>query len=191
MLRAAIVAAAAFVPMLLEARRSRRNDAILRARGAVEPPGDVYAWMQIAYPGCFVAIVAEAALRQQPAGVAAAAGAVIFVLAKALKYSAIAALGDRWTFRVLVLPGAAARHVWSLPMVAPPQLRRRRRRADRCGAHGRQPSQGNMRLRVSGVSAESPMTHEFLHDAEGVPLSVRPMRKGFARSGLITLPMHF
>ena len=105
MIRAAIVAAAAFVPMLLEARRSRRNDAILRARGAVEPPGDVYAWMQIAYPGCFVAIVAEAALRQQPAGVAAAAGAVIFVLAKALKYSAIAALGDRWTFRVLVLPG--------------------------------------------------------------------------------------
>ena len=105
MIRAAIVAAAAFVPMLLEARRSRRNDVILRAQGAVEPPGDVYAWMQIAYPGCFVAIVAEAALRQQPAGVAAAAGAVIFVLAKALKYSAIAALGDRWTFRVLVLPG--------------------------------------------------------------------------------------
>ena len=105
MLRAATVAAAAFVPMLLEARRSRRNDAILRARGAVEPPGDVYAWMQIAYPGCFVAIVAEAALRQQPAGARAAAGVAIFVLAKALKYSAIAALGDRWTFRVLVLPG--------------------------------------------------------------------------------------
>ena len=105
MIRAVIVAAAAFVPMLLEARRSRRNDAVLRAQGAVEPPGDVYAWMQIAYPGCFVAIVAEAALRQQPAGAAAAAGAVIFVLAKALKYSAIAALGDRWTFRVLVLPG--------------------------------------------------------------------------------------
>ena len=96
--------------MLLEAARSRRNEAILRARGAVEPPGDVYAWMQIAYPGCFVAIVAEAALRQQPAGAAAVAGAVIFVLAKALKYWAIAALGDRWTFRVLVLPGRAARH---------------------------------------------------------------------------------
>ena len=104
-LRAAIVAVAAFVPMLLEARRSRRNDAILLARGAVEPPGDVIAWMQVAYPGCFVAIVAESALRQQPAGAAAAAGVVVFLLAKALKYSAIAALGDRWTFRVLVLPG--------------------------------------------------------------------------------------
>jgi methyltransferase len=101
--RAAVVAAAAFVPMLLEAGRSRRNEVILRARGAVEPPGDVYAWMQIAYPGCFVAIVVEAALRQQPAGAWAIAGVVIFLLAKALKYWAIAALGVRWTFHVLVL----------------------------------------------------------------------------------------
>src|SRR5215207_10975436 len=103
LIRAAVAAAVAFVPMLLEAARSRRNEAILRARGAIEPRGDIYAWMQIAYPGCFVAIVAESALRQQPAGAGAAAGAAIFLLAKALKYAAIAALGDRWTFRVLAL----------------------------------------------------------------------------------------
>ena len=104
-IRAAIVAAAAFVPMLFEAARSRRNEAILRARGAVEPAGDVYPWMQIAYPGCFVAVAAESALRQEPAGGAAIAGAAVFLLAKALKYWAIATLGERWTFRVLVLPG--------------------------------------------------------------------------------------
>ena len=92
--------------MLLEARRSRRNEAILRARGAVEPPGDVYAWMQIAYPGCFVAIVVEAALRQEPAGAWAIAGVVIFLLAKALKYWAISALGEFWTFKILVVSGA-------------------------------------------------------------------------------------
>jgi methyltransferase len=103
--RAAIVAVAVFVPMLLEARRSRRNEVLLRARGAVEPAGDVYPWMQIAYPGCFVAILAESALRHQPAGVAALEGAAVFLFAKALKYWAIATLGDRWTFRVLVLPG--------------------------------------------------------------------------------------
>jgi methyltransferase len=103
--RAAVVAVAAFGPMLLEAGRSRRNEATLRARGAVEPAGDVYPWMQIAYPGCFVAIVAESAFRQEPAGAAAFAGAVVFLLAKALKYWAIATLGERWTFRVLVLPG--------------------------------------------------------------------------------------
>jgi methyltransferase len=106
MIRAVLVAAASFVPMLFEAGRSRRNEAILRARGALEPSGDVYRWMQVAYPGCFVAIVAECALRDQPAGAGALTGAVIFALAKALKYSAIAALGDRWTFRVLVLPDA-------------------------------------------------------------------------------------
>ena len=133
--------------MLLEASRSRRNEAILRARGAVEPPGDVYAWMQIAYPGCFVAIVVEAALRQQPAGAWAIAGAVIFLLAKALKYSAIAALGDRWTFRVLVLPRRSARHHGSLPVAAPSQLRRRRRRADRGGADGRQSRDRRYRFR--------------------------------------------
>jgi len=106
MIRLVVVAAASFLPMLFEAGRSRRNEAILRAQGAIEPPGDVYRWMQIAYPGCFVAIVAESALRDQPAGAGAVAGAVIFVVAKALKYSAIAALGDRWTFRVLPLPDA-------------------------------------------------------------------------------------
>ena len=31
-----------FIPMLLEARRSNRNDRVLRAAGAVEPRGDVY-----------------------------------------------------------------------------------------------------------------------------------------------------
>ena len=103
--RAAIVAVAAFGPMLLEAGRSRRNEATLRARGAAEPAGDVYPWMQIAYPGCFMAIVAESALRQAPAGAVALGGAVVFLLAKALKYWAIATLGERWTFRVLVLPG--------------------------------------------------------------------------------------
>jgi len=35
-----------------------------------------------------------------------ASGAVVFAAAKAIKYWAIATLGDRWTFKVLVLPGA-------------------------------------------------------------------------------------
>src|SRR5215212_8570415 len=105
MLRAAIVAAAVIPAMLGEAARSRRNERILRARGAIEASGDVYRWMQIAYPASFVAIIAEAAWRRNPAGASLAAGAALFVLAKALKYAAIAALGERWTFRVLVLPG--------------------------------------------------------------------------------------
>jgi methyltransferase len=61
--------------------------------------------MQIAYPACFVAIAGEALLRDVPLGPSFTAGAVVFAAAKALKYWAIATLGDRWTFRVLVRPG--------------------------------------------------------------------------------------
>ena len=105
MIRAAIVALVAFVPMLAEARRSRRNERTLCALGAIEPAGDVYRVMQIAYPACFLAIAGEALLRNPPLGGSLAAGAIVFVVAKALKYWAIATLGDRWTFKVLVLPG--------------------------------------------------------------------------------------
>ena len=105
MIRAAIVAVVAFVPMLAEARRSRRHERALRALGAIEPADDVYWAMQIAYPACFVAMVAEAWVRDVPPGRAFAAGAIVFVAAKAIKYWAIATLGERWTFRVLVLPG--------------------------------------------------------------------------------------
>lgn len=101
-----LLAVAAFVPMLLEATRSRRNERRLRARGAVEPGGDVYRAMQVAYPAGFAAMVLEAALRRRSPDVVLAAGALVFGAGKLIKYSAIAALGPRWTFRVLVLPDA-------------------------------------------------------------------------------------
>src|SRR5262245_26752273 len=105
MIRAVIVALVAFVPMLAEARRSWRNERELRSRGAIEPPGDVYGAMQIAYPACFAAMIVEALVRDVPPGPSFAAGTMAFVAAKAIKYWAIATLGDRWTFRVLILPG--------------------------------------------------------------------------------------
>jgi methyltransferase len=99
-----ILLTAAFVPMLLEARVSARHDRALRSTGAVEPTDDVLRWMQLAYPACFLAMVVEAWARGSRVNLAFAAGVVLFVLAKGLKYWAIATLGDRWTFRVLVPP---------------------------------------------------------------------------------------
>lgn len=102
----AVAFAAVFASMLAEASLSARHERLLRAAGAFEPPDDVYRVMQRAYPGAFLAMFAEAALRGLPPwGAAAAAGAALFVAAKALKYWAIASLGVRWTFRVLVPPG--------------------------------------------------------------------------------------
>ena len=100
-------ALAVFLPMAAEAVVSARHDRALRARGAVEPPGDVYRAMQLAYPAAFLAMIAEGAWRAAGADTLAAAGAAVFLAAKALKYWAIASLGTRWTFRVLVPPGSA------------------------------------------------------------------------------------
>lgn len=101
------LAALAFIPMLIEARRSAANERALRAAGAVEPSGDVYAVMQVAYPACFLAMIAEAWLKGRGDTAAAWSGALIFAAGKGLKYWAIGTLGERWTFRVLVPPDAS------------------------------------------------------------------------------------
>jgi methyltransferase len=93
-----------FVPMLLEAAWSRRNERRLRLAGAVEPAGDVHQLMQVAYPGGFLSIAAEGWVRASPVDALFGTGLIVFVVAKAVKYWAIASLGDRWSFRVLVLP---------------------------------------------------------------------------------------
>ena len=95
-----------FVLMGIEAVVAARHDRALRALGAVEPAGDVYRAMQVAYPAAFLAMLAEGAWRGVDQDRAAAAGAAVFILAKAIKYWAIASLGQRWTFRVLVPPGS-------------------------------------------------------------------------------------
>jgi len=92
--------------MLLEGGRSMANERRLRAAGAIEPAGDVYAAMQFAYPACFLAMVFEAWLRGYTLDDEAVAGGALFAAAKALKYWAIAVLGERWTFRVLVPPSS-------------------------------------------------------------------------------------
>jgi methyltransferase len=104
---ALLLGVAAFVPMLLEARHSARNERALRAAGAIEPAGDVYRLMQLAYPACFLAMILEAWVRGAGPGRAFAAGAVVYAAAKVLKYWAITTLGARWSFRVLVPPGSS------------------------------------------------------------------------------------
>jgi methyltransferase len=93
-----------FAPMLVEARRSSRNERFQRARGGVEPSGDVYALMRVAYPAAFVAMLAEGLGRPAPPAWTAA-GLVLFLAAKALKWWAIVTLGPAWTFRVITVPG--------------------------------------------------------------------------------------
>jgi methyltransferase len=106
----ALVFIVVFAPMIAEAIVSARHDRALRARGAIEPDGDVYKVMQLAYPGCFLVLLAEGAARGVHWDAVMAIGAAIFAAAKVLKYWAIASLGERWTFRVLVPPGSTPTH---------------------------------------------------------------------------------
>ena len=95
-----------FVLMLAELWLSRSNERALRAQGAFEPPDDVYRTMAWAYPASFLAMGLEGAIVGPAPEVLFVAGIALFVVAKAIKYWAIASLGPRWTFRVLVPPRA-------------------------------------------------------------------------------------
>lgn len=103
---ALIAIALVFAPMLIEARRAARNERAQRAIGGLEPAGDVYSIMRIAYPAAFLAMIAEGVARGGPQTAWAAAGVGVFALAKTLKWWAILSLGRFWTFRVIVVPGA-------------------------------------------------------------------------------------
>ena len=96
----------AYVPMLIEARRAARNERAQLARGGVEAAGDVYGLMRVAYPGAFLLMIVESALRGMPPRPILDLGIALFVAAKALKWWAILSLGRSWTFRVITVPGA-------------------------------------------------------------------------------------
>jgi methyltransferase len=96
-----------FGTLIAEALRATANERIQRARGGVEPPRDVYAIMRVVYPAAFLAMLVEGALRGGPPAPVFLAGALVFASAKALKWWAIHSLGRFWTFRVIVVPGAA------------------------------------------------------------------------------------
>jgi methyltransferase len=107
---AILIAAATTLAALLimggEAVLSAFNERHLKAKGAIEPPGDVINIMRVAYPTAFVVMGVEGALTGPAPREVMMYGLALFGLAKALKLWAIATLGPRWSFRVLVLPGA-------------------------------------------------------------------------------------
>ena len=101
----AVTVAAALLMMGGELVLSRFNERQLRARGAIEPPGDVIGIMRWTYPLSFVAMGVEGAIVGPSPGSILLGGLVLFGVAKALKVWAMASLGPRWSYRVLILPG--------------------------------------------------------------------------------------
>lgn len=91
--------------LAVETRLSRSHERTLRARGAEEPPGDVYRMMRIVYPGAFAGMFIENMQTGAPPFGWWVFGALLWALSKALKYWTIRSLGARWSFRVLAVPG--------------------------------------------------------------------------------------
>ncbi len=102
---AALTTVAILLIMAGEAVLSAFNEKMLRARGAIEAPGDVIGMMRIAYPGAFIAIGVEGALTGPAPRDILLYGLALLGLAKALKVWAISSLGSKWSYRVLVVPG--------------------------------------------------------------------------------------
>lgn len=102
---AAITLLAVLLMMAGEAVLSAVNERQLRARGAIEPAGDVFATMRWAYPGAFTLMAMEGAWRGPAPDTILVTGLIVFGVAKALKLWAVTALGPYWSYRVLVVPG--------------------------------------------------------------------------------------
>ncbi len=103
---AGVTVLAALLIMAGEAVLSSFNERLLRSKGAIEPPDDVIGKMRWAYPLSFVVMGVEGALTGPAPREVLMWGLALFGFAKALKMWAIASLGSRWSYRVLVLPGA-------------------------------------------------------------------------------------
>jgi methyltransferase len=92
--------------LMLSARNSRR----LLARGAREHGREHYPWL-IALHALFpVALVVEVIVLGARPNVLAPLWLALWLGAQGMRYAAIRALGERWTTRVLVLPGAPLVH---------------------------------------------------------------------------------
>lgn len=102
---AALTTIAILLIMAGELVLSTFNEKMLRARGAIEPPGDVIDRMRFAYPLGFIAMGIEGALTGPAPRDILLYGLALLGLAKALKVWAISSLGSKWSYRVLVVPG--------------------------------------------------------------------------------------
>lgn len=103
------VVALVVVERLFELLLSRRNAKRVLARGGIEVGAGHYPTMVALHTLFLISCVVEPAVlgrRARPAVFVAALG--VLAVSMALRYWAIASLGDRWNTRVLVEPGVPA-----------------------------------------------------------------------------------
>ena len=91
---------------LLELLLSRRNERILRARGAVERGQGHYPLIVAIHALWLLSTLVEGALRGPELPALWPVPLTLFLLVQPLRYWAILSLGQCWNTRILVVPGA-------------------------------------------------------------------------------------
>ena len=89
-----------------EVRLSRRYEAQILAQGGREYRPDHFRVMQLLHTSWFVMMVVEVFWKRRPfKPILAIVALLLFLLGQTLRYAAIHTLRDRWTVRVMTLPG--------------------------------------------------------------------------------------
>jgi methyltransferase len=91
---------------LLELWLSRRNEGILRARGAVERGQGHYPLIVAMHAMWLLSTLVEGTLRGPDLSALWPVPLALFLLVQPLRYWAILSLGECWNTRILVVPGA-------------------------------------------------------------------------------------
>ncbi|HZB08329.1 MAG TPA: isoprenylcysteine carboxyl methyltransferase family protein [Rubrobacter sp.] len=94
------------VQRLLELRLSRGHELALRAKGAYERGAGHYPLIVVLHAAWLLATLVEGWLRGAELSTLWPLWVALFLGGQALRYWAILSLGERWTTRVIVLPGA-------------------------------------------------------------------------------------
>jgi methyltransferase len=103
-----LLVAAVALGRLIELRIAERHRRSLLERGGAEAGAGHYPWMVALHTAFLFSCPLEVWLLDRPfLPVLAAAMLILLVLAVALRWWVIATLGERWTTRILILPGAS------------------------------------------------------------------------------------
>ena len=91
---------------LLELKRSRNHEAALKARGGLEMAPNQFLPMRLLHLFWLCGCVAEAYwIREPPPFTILLPAATVLLVGQILRFAAMWALGERWTVRIIALPG--------------------------------------------------------------------------------------
>lgn len=99
------------VQRFFELRLSRRNERLIYFKGGRESEPTQLQWMKLLHTGWFISALVEVFVLHRPFIPRLAFGAaLLFAAGQTLRYAAIRTLGQRWTIKIMSVPGEKPVH---------------------------------------------------------------------------------